>query len=533
MEFRILGPLEVSKNGNLIELTAPKQRALLAVLLLSPGRVVSADRLIDELWGDHPPAGGAKTLQYHVSKLRDTLEPDRRPASEGLIVTRAQGYSLDAAPEDIDAVRFESLIRDGRRFLSADPDYAASCLREALDLWRGPALVDFLDAPFAQLEAVRLEELRLSALEDRIDIDLALERHADVVIELEKLAAEHPFRERLWAQLMVALYRCDRQAEALRVYQELRRYLGRELGIEPSPELQQIEERILLQDEELALAPAAPAAGMLRGYQLQERLGEGAFGVVWRAIQPSVGRQVAVKVIRPEYSNRSEFVLGFEAEARLVATLQHPHIIPIFDFWRDPDGAYIAMRLMEGGSVDTAAGWTTPQILKVAEHIGSGLAFAHERGLVHGDLHPGNVLLDEEGNGYLADFGLSAHPALAVATPPGDYASPEQRTGESPGPRSDVYGLGRLILHMLSEGDDIELLDLRTRRPDLPNGIEAILERATSADAAARQHNAGELLDDLRRALGTTPDSTRVQGLLQSDENRIEKWTCVESQNLR
>ncbi|NNC93395.1 MAG: AfsR/SARP family transcriptional regulator, partial [Acidimicrobiia bacterium] len=218
MEFRILGPLEVSDSGHLIELTAPKQRALLAVLLLSPGRVVSADRLIDELWGDDAPAGGAKTLRYHVSKLRDALEPGRHSGSEGIIVTRAPGYALDVSLDAIDAARFESLVRDARRFLSADPVYASTQLQEALALWRGPALADFFDAPFAQLEIARLDELRLSVLEDRLDTDLALERHAEIVIELEKLAAEHPFRERLWGQLMVALYRCDRQAEALRVY---------------------------------------------------------------------------------------------------------------------------------------------------------------------------------------------------------------------------------------------------------------------------------------------------------------------------
>ena len=158
MEFRILGPLEVSENDHLVEITAPKQRALLAILLLSPGRVVSADRLVDELWGDNPPAGGSKTLRFHVSKLRDALEPNRQPGSDGLIVTKAPGYSLEASPEDIDAARFESMIRDARRFLSADPGYASERLREALDLWRGPALTDFFDAPFAQLEIARLED---------------------------------------------------------------------------------------------------------------------------------------------------------------------------------------------------------------------------------------------------------------------------------------------------------------------------------------------------------------------------------------
>jgi DNA-binding SARP family transcriptional activator len=431
MEFRILGPLEIFADDRLVEVTAPKQRALLAVLLLSPRRVVSADRLIDQLWGDDPPAGGAKTLRFHVSKLRDALEPDRHPGSEGPIVTRAPGYVLNVSPDTVDAARFENLVRDARRFLSADPAYASTRLNEAFGLWRGPALADFFDAPFAQLEIARLEELRVSALEDRLDTDLALERHAEIVIELEKLAAEHPFRERLWGQLMVALYRCDRQAEALRVYQDLRRHLGEELGIEPSTDLRQLEERILLQDAALQLPPAAPATGMLRGYELRERMGEGAFGVVWRAGQPSVGRDVAIKAIHPEYSNRADFVVGFEAEAQLIGALAHPHIVPIYDFWRDPNGAYLVMRLMESGSLDDAAtsNWPTPQILRVVEQVGSGLAFAHRHGVVHGDLHPGNVLLDEEGNAYVADFGLAAQRAGAISTPAAGYASPEQLRG--------------------------------------------------------------------------------------------------------
>ncbi|NNC90905.1 MAG: protein kinase, partial [Acidimicrobiia bacterium] len=509
MEFRILGPLEISEADHLVEVTAPKQRALLAVLLLSPGRVVSADRLIDSLWGDDAPAGGAKTLRYHVSKLRDALEPDRLPGSEGIIVTRAPGYVLDVSPDTIDAARFESLVRDAQRFLSADPAYASTRLQEALGLWRGPALADFFDAPFAHLEIGRLEELRLRALEDRLETDLTLERHAEIVIELEKLAAEHPFRERLWGQLMVALYRCDRQAEALRVYQELRRHLGDELGIEPSTHLQQLEERILLQDAELQLPPAAPAAGMLRGYELRERLGEGAFGVVWRAGQPSVGRDVAIKAIRPEYSNRSDFVLGFEAEAQLIAALAHPHIVPIYDFWRDPNGAYLVMRLMESGSLDSVetSKWPTPQILRVVEQVGSGLAYAHQRGLVHGDLHPGNVLLDEEDNAYLADFGLAAEPAGAISTPPAGYASPEQLSGDVPGPRSDVYGLGRLVFRMLTGDDPREglLPSVRTRRPDLATPVDDMLRRSMAADPAVRPRDAGEFLEDLRVALGTAP----------------------------
>lgn len=237
MEFRILGPLEVADGERLIEIAAPKQRLLLTVLALTPGRVVSADRLLDELWGDSPPSGGVKTLHYHVSKLRDTLQPERKTGEEGVIVTRPPGYALLVPSDDVDAVRFEREVREARRLIEFDPGHAAARLREALALWRGPLPAELLDAPLAGLEARRLEELRLSALEDRIGAYLAAGRHAEVVPELDALTAENPLRERLWAQYMVALYRSDRQAEALRAYRALSLRLDEELGIEPSPDL--------------------------------------------------------------------------------------------------------------------------------------------------------------------------------------------------------------------------------------------------------------------------------------------------------
>ncbi|MDR9452169.1 MAG: BTAD domain-containing putative transcriptional regulator, partial [Acidimicrobiia bacterium] len=423
-------------------ITAPKQRALLAVLVLKANRVVSGDRLLEELWGEHQPTGGLNTLKFHVSKLRDALSPGRRAGEEGCLVTRTSGYMLQVGPDDVDAVRFERLVRQARGRLASDPAGASATFEEALRLWRGPALVDFQAEPFAEMEAGHLEELRLAALEDRLSADLASGHHGEVVDELERLVAEHPFRERMWGQLMVALYRCDRQVDALRSYQRLRTLLGEELGIEPSAEITDLENRILLHDAALTKPGAVqPPGGRLRGYELQEKLGEGAFGVVWRAAQPAVGRDVAVKVIKQKFSNRPDFVRRFEAEARLVASLEHPHIVPIFDYWRDPDGAYLVMRLMRNGLDPVSGdGWDTTRVLRVAEQIGSGLSYAHRRGLHHADLHPGNVLLDSEGNAYLADFGLATSLNLGSATPPEGYASPEQRRGEPTTVASDIFG---------------------------------------------------------------------------------------------
>ena len=255
MEFRILGPLEVHETGESVPLGGKKQRSLLAILLLNANHVVSTDRLIDELWGAEAPQTAAKALQVHVSQLRKALEPDRAPGEAGrVLVTRAPGYVLRLEPGELDLERFERLASEGRAALAArDPARAASLLREALALWRGPPLAEVAYADFAQREISRLEELRLSILEDRIQADLDCGRHAEVIGELETLVAAEPLRERLRAQLMLALYRSGRQAEALDAYREARSALVEELGIEPSRGLKELEAGILEQDPALDL----------------------------------------------------------------------------------------------------------------------------------------------------------------------------------------------------------------------------------------------------------------------------------------
>jgi DNA-binding SARP family transcriptional activator len=251
VEFRILGPLEVVQ-GRPLALGGARQRALLALLLTRANEVVSTDRLIDELWGERPPKAADNALQYHVSRLRKLLAPSET------IVTKEPGYLIRVGPDDLDLLRFERLVEEGQR---SSPEAAARLLRQALALWRGPALADVAHESFAQPEILRLEELRLVALERRIDADLALSRDAELVAELEALVRTHPLRERLRAQLMLALYRSGRQADALKVYRETRRLLVDELGIEPSPILHELEQAILHQDPELSLRVDAVARG--------------------------------------------------------------------------------------------------------------------------------------------------------------------------------------------------------------------------------------------------------------------------------
>ncbi len=231
MEFRILGPLEVVENGRQLDVGGAKQRALLAILLLHANEVVSTDRLIDALWEDDAPETGRKALQVYVSQLRKTLGKDR-------ITTRSPGYRLQVEPEELDLSRAQRLLQDGEA-------------TEALALWRGPALADFAYERFAHSEIARLEDLRLACLEERIEGDLAAGRPGQLVGELEALVREHPLRERLRAQLMLALYRSGRQAEALEAYQDARQALVEELGIEPGRSLRELQQAILQQDPAL------------------------------------------------------------------------------------------------------------------------------------------------------------------------------------------------------------------------------------------------------------------------------------------
>jgi DNA-binding SARP family transcriptional activator len=266
MEFRILGPLEVEAEDGPLPLGSPKQRALLEVLLLNANEVVSRDRLIEEVWGEQPPATAPTALQVYVSRLRKLLEPSDGRGEHRVLVTQRPGYLLRVDGDQLDLLRFQRLLRDGRAALAAgDPERAATHLGDALALWRGEPLAE-LNTPPGRLERDRLGELRLTAIEERLEAELALGRHADVVEELEALVARHQLRDRLRGQLMLALYRCGRQAAALEAYRLGRQQLREELGLEPGEALQRLERAILNHDPSLELAPsAAPAEPPPRG----------------------------------------------------------------------------------------------------------------------------------------------------------------------------------------------------------------------------------------------------------------------------
>ena len=260
--FGILGPLEVLRSGRAVPLAGPRQRAVLAVLLLQANRVVSADRLVEDVWEGHAPEASVTSLQTYVFHLRRALEPGRpRGGAAEVLATRDRGYLLQVSRERLDAAVFEDGLTAGLAALEAGRhSQARERLGRALDLWRGPVLADLSDYAFIRAEAARLEELRLAAWEGRIEADLALGRHDALTAELERLVADHPLRERLHGQLMLALYRCGRQADALAAYRRVRDLLADELGIDPGEPLRRLHASVLAHDPALDWNGSRPAA---------------------------------------------------------------------------------------------------------------------------------------------------------------------------------------------------------------------------------------------------------------------------------
>ncbi|HEX6328994.1 MAG TPA: BTAD domain-containing putative transcriptional regulator, partial [Jiangellaceae bacterium] len=344
LEYRALAGLSILDDHEELNLGGPRQRRLVARLLVDRNSVVSADRLADAVFASEPTPGAHTTIRSYVARLRRVID---RPGAASRLVTQAPGYRLEVSDEAFDVARFEHSVSAGRARLSqGDATEAVRVLREGLDLWRGEAYEEFADEDWARPEAQRLGELRLVAHELLADAGLACGRAAEVASTVEVLAAENPLRESLQARLMLSLYRSGRQVEALRVYQGYRHLLADELGLEPSPELAELERRILAHDE--VLREPSVAGLPLRGYRLGERLGTGRNGTVYAARLPALDRDVAVRIVPEALANDRDFIRTFEADCRRLASLRHEALVPIHDWWREPGAAYVVLRRMTG-----------------------------------------------------------------------------------------------------------------------------------------------------------------------------------------
>lgn len=470
--YRVLGPLDLAVAGQRVNLGGKRQRMVLAVLLVNANSVVGQDSLVEAVWSGDAPASGARTLHTYISVLRK--------ATGGAIEREGGGYILRASAGSIDAAQFTICLDEGRRLFDDDPETAARSLHRGLGLWTGPAYGDLGGEPALVPVANRLTNERAEALELRFRADLALGRHAQVIPEVDALLREEPLREGLASILMVALYRAGRPADALRVYQRVRSDLVEQLGIDPGPELQRLELRILDRDPELAPSPAGSRSGPARGtrgYELHETAGASDFGRRHRGFQGAIAREVCVLWLTgPEVADPA-FTRRFQIGMEVVMRLEHPHLAPVLDHWRDTSGAYVVTPHYRGGSLETLLDDGPLQLgdaIRIVDGVAAALDVIHRQGLAHGAVSARSVLLDEERNPYLTDLGLrqvfdgptSAHPA------------------------TDIADLGTLALSMV--GQDAEL----------PPGVHHAVARARHPEPDLRFARADDFARALRQAAG-------------------------------
>jgi DNA-binding SARP family transcriptional activator/WD40 repeat protein/tRNA A-37 threonylcarbamoyl transferase component Bud32 len=401
IDFLALGPLRVLVARSSAKLGGPRQRRLLAVLLVNRNAVVPIDRLVDAVFEGDPPPRAEASLRTYVTRLRRVLALGDSDA----LVHDQGGYRLRVRDDDVDVARFERQARQGRRELEyGDAPAAIATLRRALDCWRGAAYEEFAGEWWVQAEVRRLDEATLSAQEHLIDAEMLCGRSSDMVAVLRRLLDDDQFREGLTSRLMLALYRSGRPAEAIQTYRDYRELVSEELGIDPGPELVDLEQRILARDRGLEVAE--PAGVSLRGYRLGARLGTGRLGTVFAARLTGVERDYAVRVYRQEFADDPSVVRFFESDARALASIDHPACVPIFDAWREPGVAVLVMRRMTGGTLrDRLAGGPLPTkgASRIVERIGGAVLAHAERGIVHGNVRPSNVLFDSSGEPFLAD----------------------------------------------------------------------------------------------------------------------------------
>ncbi len=496
LEIRLLGPIEASNHGARLDLRGDRQRALLAFLALTPGSPRSIERIIDALWDQASiPADPRSAVHTYASRLRAAL-------GEATVVASSGGYELTVEPQAIDAPRFEILLRRAKE-PACDLEQRLATLGAAVALWRGPALEGLDEAGWARPYAVRLDEMRAEAEDLLARARLEASRPDDAIADLESAVHRYPVRESTHRLLMTALHRAGRQGDALRVFQEYRRRLATDLGLEPG-------DRIVALEREIA--SGGPSGGPepdtmpgARGYRLAERIGEGSFAVVYRGTQPSVDRQVAIKVIRQELTNRPEFIRRFESEAHIVARLEHPHIVPLYDYWREPGVAWLVMRLFPDGTLEDRLAdgrLSLDETVRTVNQIAAALQAAHRAGVVHRDVKPANIFLDSEANAFLGDFGIAYEPALpdpvagSKSTGSPGYAAPEQLRREPVGPATDIHGLAITVFECLTghwpfsdSATEAALLhrqlndplpSIAPLHPEIPEAVDAVLRRATA-----------------------------------------------------
>ncbi|MCO5192392.1 MAG: protein kinase [Anaerolineae bacterium] len=512
-----------------------KVQALLAYLIVERENAVRREQLYDLLWPGLP-------LQSAQVNLRQTLYQARKVLSAAhktpIVSERGMLQLNPELPLSADVIRFDALLRANAQHEHVDLRSCQLCrerLEEAVSLYTGPLLANVYLSDSNEFEdwaagrRAATERSYFDALATLTTIYLRNGRYSEAEAGARRQLEQDNLREVAYQQLMEALARSGQREAALAMYDECRSLLYEELGMSPSRYTTRLAERIA--SGEVDLAPVQTPD--VRGYELLEKVGSGAFGVVHRAYQALIGREVAIKIIQPEYANRPNFIRRFEVEAQTIARLEHPYIVPLYDYWREPDGAFLVMRYMRGGNLATAinrrGAWEPAAVLQLVDQLGSALATAHEQGIVHRDLKPANILLDEAGNVYLSDFGIARHIITeemgqdagdsAVLTSSPYYTSPEQLRGDPVTLRSDIYTFGFLLFELFTGRKPFETASLgqvlqqhlhgslpsaHALNADLPVALDAVLQQATATDPDARFSAVGDLAESLYAALNGT-----------------------------
>ncbi len=514
-------------------------QALLTYLVIEYGRgetVHRRDSLTDLLWPGMPHSSALQSLRNTLYELRKIL-PDTDNGETKFLITNRQTIQINPAYDYFaDVNRFSHL-------LAHHPDH----WQEAADLYKGDFLDGFQLADAANFElwaADRRAEYRrqvLDALTSLVDMQIERKAYGEAERLSQRQLAIDPLREKAHQQLMVALAANGQRAKALQQAETCRRLLDEKLAVPLSQETERLIETIRAEK----IPSFNRTQTNLGGYDLKEMIGSGNFGSVYRGIQTSIGREVAVKIIRDKYANDPDFIRQFEVEAQTIARLEHPHIVPLYDFWREPGSAYLVMRWLRGGSLadHLNGGWTTERALPLVMQIGQALHVAHSRGIIHRDIKPANILLDEAGNGYLSDFGISSSDRpFSIGpdgiTPPAEMllsataVSPEQVSGHKLTAAADIYSFGILIYqiltgsHPFSAESPVELAQrhatevvpsLLAKRPNLPSALDAVIQKATAKRPEDRYPTILSLTQAFQQAVADSTAITSLPKLIRTD----------------
>jgi WD40 repeat protein/serine/threonine protein kinase/DNA-binding SARP family transcriptional activator len=525
MEIVTLGGLQISRGQIPVTNLGLRKAEALLVYLATTQKPQSREVLADLLWDDRSQRQSLTNLRVVLTSLRKEFEPY-------FDISRDMVSRNPEAEIWLDAAEFEDCLIAVQRAGGISTPGEAEQLEQAVGLYQG----EFLDGFYLHesrgfeewmlRERERLHRLAVSGLHDLVRYDLQRGNYPAGIQRASRLLALDPLSESGHRQMMQLLAYSGRRSEALAQYETCRQLLWDELAIEPSASTKAMYEKIRAG----ALVRSKPPLRVIRGYELQEQIGSGSHGAIYRALQPGVGREVAVKIILPQYANDPEFIRRFEIEAQTIARLEHPFIVPLYDYWREPDGAYLVMRWVRGGSLEQhlADGpLKVERVLHLAQQIAEALNAAHQQGVVHRDLKPANILVDEAGNGYLSDFGIAKQfgseidPSLTgglIGSPA--HMSPEQLLHQPVTPRSDIYSFGVLLYQMLTGEVPFQVASLAALidkhlheplpavtalRPDLPAQVDAVLRKAAAKEPELRYPDAPAVCEALEAALSGSP----------------------------